>query len=712
MARRRFPDPARNGESVDREPVDILLVDDRPSNLISLQAMLDRPDYRIATAGSGFEALARVLERDFAVILLDVAMPGMDGFETATLIKQRERSSKIPILFVTASIYDLDQVFRGYAVGAVDYLRKPVDATVVRAKVEVFVQLYRQQLQIRRQSERLHAVEERERLLLTRQAEEAIRQREAEYSVTFEEAPVGIARLGEDGRIQKANTELARLLGPELIGRTLAELLRGAPGDELQDCVSRVATGDAERIRLELAWSGAEGESWANLTLSALPGAPPAHDIVAVLEDITERRRAEQAQRLLEQAGAALLGTLDSRAVLSLLARLAVRDFAVWAMVDHVPDEDGGIEPLACAHADPEMELRLCRFRETHPPLVSRDIGPGRVFRRLDEETMQELAPDPEARRMLNEIRADSIVQVPVRASDRAVAILTVASTAEQRIFGEGDLATARELAHRAALAFENAFLYEQAAEAIRLRDEFLSIASHELRTPLTSLRLQVQTLLRVIARDGQADPTRSVALLERANRQVTRLASLVEGLLDVSRIREGALRLSTEWFDLADAVEEVVERSREDVRMSGSQVSVQIRARARGRRDRLRVEQVITNLLANALKYGCGRPIHLEVDERDDGSGVLVVRDEGIGIPPDKIERIFDRFERAVSALAYGGLGLGLYIVKQIVEAHGGSVSAMSEQGSGATFTVILPSEPEPASAGLAEEEAPARLQ
>jgi len=181
--------------------VNILLVDDRPSNLLSLKALLERPDYNLVLAASGPEALALVLRQDFAVILLDVAMPRMDGFETASVIKERDQSKLIPILFITASVYDMEHVFRGYTVGAVDYLRKPVDPHAVRAKVAVFVELYRQRKQIEAQAIRLRDAEVR----LRRRAEVALQDSEALYQVTFDEVPVGIGHATAEGRWTRAN---------------------------------------------------------------------------------------------------------------------------------------------------------------------------------------------------------------------------------------------------------------------------------------------------------------------------------------------------------------------------------------------------------------------------------------------------------------------------------------------------------------------------
>jgi signal transduction histidine kinase len=234
---------------------------------------------------------------------------------------------------------------------------------------------------------------------------------------------------------------------------------------------------------------------------------------------------------------------------------------------------------------------------------------------------------------------------------------------------------------------------------ALHVRDEFLSVASHELRTPITTLSLQTESAFRGMTTahaEGPASEERIVRKLTTIRRQIVRLEQLVEALLDVSRLMEGRLHLSPEEVDLGALATDTVESLADSAAHAGSPLNLHCAAGVVGRWDRLRIGQVITNLVSNAIKFGQGHPIDVEVDVDTDNNGgraaLLRVRDAGIGIPPEQRKRIFDRFERAPAERHYPGLGLGLWIAKQIVDASSGTITVDSEVGAGSTFTVRLP--------------------
>jgi signal transduction histidine kinase len=228
---------------------------------------------------------------------------------------------------------------------------------------------------------------------------------------------------------------------------------------------------------------------------------------------------------------------------------------------------------------------------------------------------------------------------------------------------------------------------------AVQARDDFLSVASHELNTPLTSLKLQVQSLTRALARgDVEILTQQKVSgVIERTDRQLRRLARLVSDLLDVSRIHANKMALDVEPMELRELVEDVVDRISGEFTHMGVRLEVAPGPQVVGRWDRSRLEQVVINLLSNALKYGAGKPVRVEVTAG--GEQVrLSVKDQGVGLREEDRARIFERFERAISASEASGLGLGLYIAREIVQAHGGDISVESRLGAGSTFTVCLP--------------------
>ncbi|MDR0281252.1 MAG: hybrid sensor histidine kinase/response regulator [Paucimonas sp.] len=384
----------------------LLIVDDLPENLLALEALIKGDDRAVYQAGSADQALSLLLEHEFALAILDVQMPGMNGFELAELMRGTEKTKHIPIVFVSAAAREMNYAFKGYESGAVDFLHKPLDTVAVKSKVTVFVELYRQRKALDRQ-------------------------------------------------------------------------------------------------------------------LQAL-----------------ERSQQEQ-QQLLEQ--------------------------------------------LQVARADLER--------------------------------------------------------------------------------------------------------------AVRMRDDFMSIVSHEVRTPLNGLILETQLRKLHLAKDNADAFTldKMRAMVERDERQINSLIRLIEDMLDVSRIRTGKLSISPSRFDLGQLVSGLVENFASQAAAAGSVIDLECSAGVEGFWDEFRIEQVIANLLSNALRYGRKRPVHVRVLE-DAGMACIEVRDEGIGISPENQQRIFQQFERVTSNHSVAGLGLGLYISEQIVLAHGGRIGVSSAEGEGATFRVLLP--------------------
>ncbi|MBK3760001.1 hybrid sensor histidine kinase/response regulator [Stutzerimonas frequens] len=388
------------------DEVNLLIVDDLPENLLALDALLQAPGVRVYQAESAEQALELLLRHEFALAILDVQMPGMDGFQLAELMRGTERTKQIPIVFVSAAGRELNYAFKGYESGAVDFMHKPLDAHAVRSKVSVFVDLYR-------------------------------------------------------GR-----KRLARQL------------------------------------------------------------------------DALERSRREQ-------------------------------------------------------------EVLLDELRSTKAEL-------------------------------------------------------------------------------------EN---------AVRMRDDFMSIVSHELKTPLNTLILEVQLRKLQLGRNNfeAFSEERLRNMVDKDERQIQSLIRLIDDMLDVSRIRTGKLSIRPAQIDLAQLVGNVVESFAAQMEACGCELRLERNEPIIGVWDAFRIEQVLANLLTNAMRYGAGKPVHVSVASCAEGA-CIEVRDHGIGISPQSLERIFCQFERAEGSESSAGLGLGLFIADQIVRAHNGRIQVHSEEGQGSRFRVLLP--------------------
>jgi PAS domain S-box-containing protein len=536
-----------------RDDVAILVVDDEPKNLFAVEAVLGGLGGTLVTALSGREALRHVLNRDFAAILLDVQMPDLDGFQTAQIIRQRDRCRHVPIIFITAISKASEHVRLGYSLGAVDYVFKPFEAEILRSKINVFMELYRNRESVRRQAEQLRALEER------RVAAEVLESVRRQNELVLNAVGEGICGFDGDGRVVFVNPAACRISGfkrDELIGQPGHALLHHTRADG-QHC------------------SGEDCD----------------------LYDVMRGRGAH-----------------------------AIEDAILWR-------KDGTCVPID------GMGTLLHDARDLVSVMAFRDVT------------------------------------------------------------------------ERRQIELERGRLVRELEEAISARDDFLSIASHELRTPLTPIRLSVQSLKRKGQSLAAVMPKGLTNQLETMDRQVGRLDTLINELLDVSRITVGRLDLELSEFDATALVREVVGRFQQELDWGSYKVTFDLGGPVVGRWDRLRLDQVVSNLLSNAMKYG-GESKAIELRVGDCATGVEIsVRDHGAGISPEDQERIFERFERLISVRHFGGFGLGLWIVRQIVEAHGGRVRVHSTPGEGSTFTVEVPRVAARAEALTRRDEATPRL-
>jgi signal transduction histidine kinase/CHASE1-domain containing sensor protein len=294
----------------------------------------------------------------------------------------------------------------------------------------------------------------------------------------------------------------------------------------------------------------------------------------------------------------------------------------------------------------------------------------------------------------IDHLKVKSYLAVPIVSRNGEVLGALFYGHEKENIFGNNEESMIEALASQAAIAMDNALLFKKATEAIRFRDEFLSIASHELKTPLTALKLQIQMMLRQIEKGIKTESSDIfLKTAKLSNQQIIRLTSLVDELLDVTRIRAGKLNLHKENINILNLLDEILERMKPQMEAAKTHIIYERpEHELMAEIDALRFEQVMTNLLSNAAKYGDCKPVKMTVEVSHDLLKVAI-SDEGKGISPEDQQRIFERFERVESSVkGITGLGLGLYITKQIVDAHGGRIHVKSQLGIGTTFIVELP--------------------
>ncbi|WP_437310960.1 AAA family ATPase [Sorangium sp. So ce388] len=513
-----------------------------------------------------------------------------------------------------------------------------------------------------------------------RRAEQALKTNQQTLQAIIDNSATSIYLKDHQGRhllINRHVSNTLRLPPEQILGKTIADLLPAPLAAAVEDHDRRVLAAGVpmeweEEVPLE------DGLHTFLSVKFPLGEGPTPRALCGISTDITERKRAEQAERFLAEASRKLMA-LGYSATLECVAQLAVPELADQCVID-VDLARGALEHTVTVGIPAELADAVI---DALRPLAAAS---------LDRPEVGDVRAAP----LLQQLGIHAFLRVPLLARDRCFGVMTLLSAAPRRRYGPVDLWLAEELGSRAALALDNTRLFAEAQQAIERRDEFLLVASHELRTPLTSLKIQAHLLERLLPRYRRAEvaPERIDAAFQVLHRQIARLGHQVNELLDVTRINAGRMTLARAPVDLAALAREIVERMSQQLADARCDVQLGLDEPVIGRWDSSRLEQVLMNLLSNAMKYGAGDLVQVVVRQQADRA-LLVVRDRGMGIAEADQARIFERFERAVSVRNFGGLGLGLYIVRWIVTSHGGTVRVESKPGAGATFVVELPLDP-----------------
>ncbi|MFO0741921.1 MAG: response regulator [Labilithrix sp.] len=656
-------------EAEEAPSASILLVDDTPANLFALSALLRPLGARIVEATSGHEAIDHVARESFACALLDVQMPGMDGFEAAEKIRTLDAGRELPIIFLTAIHRDEGFVKRGYGAGAADYITKPFDADVVRARVRAFVKLYEQREHTRR----------------------------AEVGLRTHERDEALRRLVAFERISTAALKSAEL---EPFMKELLDVFMSATAHADSGTIL-LRDGDALRI---LASIGAE--DMVNTVV------PINRETVAGMVAVDRRPT--------EIADASAIGILKSA---SLRARGTKGVYAVPLMHDgevlgvaqigsdksnQFTDADkrlfgAMVERAAWAVSEQVKRARLHEILASAPAMIAimkqgRDLD----FRNeaFDEFFGQDAPFDASLAALADEAHASGKTRAAdeVRvAGDRVVRAAAkplhnhLGSVDRVVVFAIDVTAQVNVRSQRARLLELERTARVEAETASRMKDEFLATVSHELRTPLNAI------LGWTVTARAKAPPEldRALGIVERNARAQARM---IEDVLDVSRIASGKLRLDLSEVVLDDVVHGALDAVRPAALSKNITLAVEISGRITFRADAQRMQQVVWNLLSNAIKF-TPRDGHVSLLAKATEAAVEVrVDDDGEGIEAPFLPHVFEPFRQqdASTTRRHGGLGLGLAIVKQIIDAHGGTIGVTSEgPGKGATFTVVLPIAP-----------------
>jgi len=540
------------------------------------------------------------------------------------------------------------------------------------------------------------------------QAVEALRQSELKFRRLVETMPDSVF-IHQGGRIVYANRSFYSLLGYSderaLVGRSIQELLTPDSLKIVQERIERIQETGGSAPPRQVTLLRCDGMPTVVETVGVgipFEGAPA---IVVVARDLTERVRAEQErdrteseQRTLAEVGVALAASLDYEQTLATVARIAVRDFADWCVVEvmeepHAPRrlEVASAEPANARIADQLQHFRLDRAR----PYLTKGVVDSReplLVPNLTPEDLEAVAQSPDHLHLLQAIAPRSLISIPLSFRQELLGTLTFVSSKPSRRYGPANLKFALAIAERASLAIESARRYRAALQATGMRDQVLSVVAHDLRNPLSTIFLHASALQRPKPHPERRKQQHKETI-ERAARRMDRL---IHDLLDVAAMEAGQLKVDKVLLSPGELVSEAVDMQR--ALATASSIDLVLEAAADvpqilGDRDRLL--QVFENLIGNALKFTpAGGQVRVGVARSESGA-LFWVADTGRGMTPEDLKRIFERFWQASARTGRLGAGLGLPITKGIVEAHGGHIWAESTPGQGSRFIFAIPEAP-----------------
>ena len=659
----------------------ILMVDDQPARLLTYESILEGVGVTCVRALSGREALERLLRQDFALILLDVSMPEMDGFETARLIREHPRFERTPIIFVTGIHTSQLDTLRGYEAGAIDYIPVPIVPEILRSKVALLVELYRRRSELERLNRELEITRARLEAESHSSREESrvhLEESERRYRAIFEhpalltvvlEAVRDATGTIVDWRYRDANANAL-----ELLNRPRQSILGGLLSEILPDRAERLGSLYARVLNTMAPYRYEAQLGDTNFLISLFPlgentVVSSGLDITARIRVEREAQRASDADRAEKEWLAAVLNSMNEEVYFTNTEkRYTYANPAALREFGHTLVENLDVESIV-------RQLEVLR-----PDGSPRPMSEAPPLRALEGEVIrgeEQLVRVPRT----GELRHRQVSSAPVRSSDGEII---------------GSVSVVRDITDQRRIDAELRAGAQQLRDADRRKDEFIAMLAHELRNPLVPIRTGVELL-----KNAREQPQLLDSIRPMMERQIGHMVRMIDDLLDVSRITSGKIELQRRAVTLASVVGSAIEANRAAIDTKGLDLTVNLsEPHWTLDVDPTRFAQVISNLLQNAAKFTPrgGRITVAVTVEHAAGPRpevILKVADSGIGISAEMLPRVFDLFAQAPhhGHSAQSGLGIGLALARRLVEMHGGSIEAHSDGvGSGTEFTVRMP--------------------